>query len=127
MIEILIKTIPHSQQRYPTVGDYVFNAERDTVIFYISKLGDWRYEACVAIHELTEFFIIKMQGVKLEDIDKFDIAFEKRRKAGNTDEPGDDPKAPYRGAHCVATGVERILAALLGVCWKKYEAKINSL
>ena len=55
------------------------------------------------------------------------MAFEKARKKGNEDEPGDDPRAPYVVQHCIATGVERILAALLGVSWKRYEEAINRL
>lgn len=43
------------------------------------------------------------------------------------DEPGDHTAAPYQREHSVATGVERILAALLDVKWKEYEAKVDSL
>ncbi len=124
-MNIRILSIPHKQQRYETVGDY-FRADGQLQV-RVSKMSNWRYEACVLVHELVEIFIVKHQGIEFIEIDKFDKQFEKRRKRGNTDEPGDDKRSPYRMAHCVATGVERILAAILGVCWKEYEEEINSL
>ncbi len=120
-----ILSIPHERQRYNTVGDfYHLNGQTQ---FRISNLGNWRYEACVLVHELVEYFIVKHQGIPISKIDKFDKEFERSRKPGNTDEPGDDSNAPYRFAHCIATGVERVFAAVIGVDWKKYESKINSL
>lgn len=95
--------------------------------FRISEMGSWRYEALVLVHEVVEYFIIRHQGVSIACIDKFDIEFEKNRKPGNTDEPGDDARAPYRIAHGIATGVERVLAAVMGVDWNRYEETINSL
>ena len=62
-----------------------------------------------------------------EDVTAFDEAFEKARKPGNVDEPGDDPKAPYRKQHLIATGVEKLMAAELGVDWKAYDKKVNEL
>jgi hypothetical protein len=90
-------------------------------------MGSWKYEALVAVHELVEVLQCSYLRISTASVDRFDIEFEKKRKPGNTDEPGDDARAPYRVQHGIATGVERILAALLGVNWNKYEAKINSL
>lgn len=124
-MRIDIKTIPHSQHRYPTVGDWY---EREDVMYIrVSEMSDWRYEFLVIAHELIEVYICKHDGVKEKAVDRFDIAFEKKRKLGNNDEPGDDKKAPYRKQHCIATGVERILAGLLGVCWNDYADEIESL
>lgn len=90
-------------------------------------MKNWRYECLVAVHELVELLICRWNGVTGAAVDEFDITFEKNRACCDFSEPGDDPKAPYRFEHCIATGVERILAAVLGVSWKKYEAKIESL
>jgi hypothetical protein len=125
MNDICIKFIPHSQQRYPTVGDYFHLGGALQV--RISVMKDWRHMVCVLIHELVELFIVQYQGVSFKTIDRFDMAFEKRRKLGNVDEPGDDQNAPYRIAHCISSGIERILAAALLVCWSDYAKEVESL
>lgn len=125
-MNICIKTIPHKKQRYPTVGDWVCDKHGDITI-KVSAMGDWRYECLVAVHELVEVLICKWTKVSQKDVDKFDMEYEKNRGCCDFDEPGDDPKSPYRSAHCIATGVERTLAAVLGVNWRKYEDKIDSL
>jgi hypothetical protein len=124
-MNVCIKVIPHNQQRYPTVGDWWF--EGKNLYIRVSAMGNWRYEMCVAAHELVEVLLCKHEKISQRSVDEFDIAFEQARKDGNTDEPGDDSRAPYRVQHGIATGVERILAALLGIDWNKYDAKINSL
>lgn len=125
-MNVRIKVIPHRRQRYETVGDWYFAKNGDLEI-RVSSMKNWRFEMLVALHEMVEVLICKHKGISQKSADKFDMAFEEKRKPGNEDEPGDDGKAPYRDQHCIATGVERILAAELGVGWKKYDAKIQSL
>jgi len=125
-MRIDIQTIPHSDQRYPTVGDWYYGDD-GTWCFRISKMSDWRYEILVAIHELVECVLCRHAGISQYEVDEFDKAFEAARPEGNFDEPGDDPRAPYRIPHCIATGVERIVASFLGVSWKAYDAEVNSL
>jgi hypothetical protein len=125
-VNINIKIIAHSEQTYNTVGNWFYDQD-GTLEIRVSKMNDWRYESLVVVHELVEVLLCKHSGVTQQEVDRFDKRFEARRKPGNFDEPGDDEKAPYRVQHCVATGVERIVAALLGVSWSEYEAKINSL
>jgi hypothetical protein len=125
-MNIDIKTIPHKEQRYPTVGDWYYTKE-GVLIIRISCLDDWRMEACVAIHEFVECVLCHYMGVTQQMVDEFDTKFENNRPYGNTDEPGDNPRAPYRIQHCIATGVERIVASFLGFSWKKYDDKVNSL
>lgn len=120
-----IQIIPHSEHRYPTCGDWFKRG--DTLHIRVSKMSDWRYEMLVVVHELVEVLICWHDGVKEKDVDAFDIAFEKKRKPGNNDEPGDDKRAPYKVQHCIATGVERILAACLGVTWNDYAEEIEAL
>ena len=45
-MKITIDTIPHNQQRYPTVGDWAFDSNGNLIIA-VSDLGDWRYNALV--------------------------------------------------------------------------------
>jgi len=125
-IKINIETIPHSQQRYETVGDWWWGAD-GTWEFRVSNMGNWRFEMLVAIHELAECAMCRFWGISQVDVDDFDKVFEANRVEGNTDEPGDDPKAPYRNYHCIATGIERVMATMLGVSWKEYESAINAL
>jgi|SRR5215471_16801152 len=120
-----IKVVPHDKQRYRTVGDWWW--EGDCLCVRVSELGDWRYELLVVVHEMCEAGACRYVGTSESEVTEFDVEFEKRRKNGNTDEPGDDPMAPYAQEHCVATGIERVLAVMLGVTWKDYEERVNSL
>lgn len=124
-MKIIIETIPHNQHRYPTVGDW-FYQEDGTLVIRVSELGDWKREALVAVHELVEVLLCKHQGVSQEAVDQFDLEFEKERSANDLSEPGDDPKAPYMRQHCLATSVERMLAAELNVSWKEYEEQLEA-
>ena len=123
---IIIEVIPHDWQRYETVGDYYFD-DNGVLHVKVSEMEDNRHELLVAVHELVEVLQTEHNGVREEDIAVFDKEFESRRAEGNVDEPGDDPKAPYRIEHCIATSVERLLCALFGVDWKTYEEECNSL
>jgi hypothetical protein len=120
MIKITIETIPHHMQRYDTVGDWTYDAVGQLTI-RVSDLNNWRYELLVGIHELVEVLLCSHQGIKQEVVDAFDFNYK------GDDEPGDDPRAPYSGPHCLATGVERILAAVMGVPWSKYEQTLDNL
>lgn len=125
-MKILIETIPHEQQRYTTVGDWYYEPD-GTLRIKVSTLSDWRREMLVAVHELVEVLTCKLDGVTQEEVDRFDMQFERDRPEGNEDEPGDSPTAPYREQHCLATGIERILAARWGVDWAPYEDELAAL
>lgn len=124
-MKITIETIQHDSQRYETVGDWWFD-EAGNLEIRVSNMGNWKYEALVAFHELAEVLLCKDRGITTEMVDAFDKAFEARR-AGNTDEPGDDPACPCRKEHFFATTVERALSAELGVDWAEYDNKVSGL
>lgn len=126
MLNITIKTIPHSEQRYDTTGDYY---EKDSALeFKISELTDPRYEMLIAVHELIERLLCQQRGITDAEIDKFDMLYEELRKANFPVEvePGNDLAAPYFKEHRFATQVERMLADQLGVNWEEYENYIYS-
>lgn len=125
-MNIKIEVIPHETHRYTTVGDWIFEPNGDLII-RVSKLSDWRREMLVAIHELVEVVLCKHDGVSQEVVDRFDMELEANRKEGDDGEPGDEPTAPYVKQHCIATGVERVLCAHLGVSWKEYEEELCEL
>ena len=124
-MKIVIETIPHKNHRYPTVGDWYW--KKGVLHIKVSKMSNWKYEVLVAVHELVEVMLCKDRGITTAEVDAFDIAFEKARKPGNEDEPGDSPKAPYRKEHFFATNLEALFSAELKVDWAKYEKEINSL
>jgi hypothetical protein len=118
-MKIVIETVPHSRQRYDTCGDYWMDDEGIWQV-RISTLLNEKYESLVAIHELVEMVLCRGK-VTVAEIDLFDTKFD------GEGEPGDSIKAPYYKQHQIATGIERILAAELGVDWNKYEATIDKL
>lgn len=119
-MNISIKTIPHSKQRYNTVGDYWENG--DTWQFRISKMKD-DYEFLVVIHELIEAYLTKKRDIKWKDIDKFDKEWLKMKDIGDI-EPGNNNKAPYYKEHRFAENIERLIAHELSIDWFKYEREI---
>lgn len=123
-MRILIQTIPHDQQRYETLGDY-WQDEDGTYQVRVSEMPDWRYEILIVIHELAEFFSCLHAEIKEPDIKAFDELFEAERLAGlwTDEEPGNDPRAPYRLQHQFSERmIERPLADMLGVNWEEYES-----
>ena len=128
MLKIDIKTIPHSRQRYDTVGDWFNRGSKEVIL--ISDMDDWRYEFLVAFHELIEKKLCEQSGITEEQVTSWDLNFEDLRKKGahsDTEEPGDDPDAPYSKQHTTATIMEQMMAKELGVDWESYENKVNSL
>lgn len=119
-------SIPHCLQRYETVGDWILE-EPDAIIVKVSDLGNEDFNFLVALHELIEAKLCQKRGISEAAITAFDMAFEAKRLVGNTDEPGDDPQAPYRREHFFATNIERLMAEQLGVDWREYEEAVNSL
>jgi hypothetical protein len=120
--KISIETIPHDQQRYPTVGDWWFDAD-GTLKIKVSEMGNPDYEFLVGLHELVEVWLCKKRGITDEQVTAFDTQFEKDREAGlhgEDDEPGEDPAAPYKNEHLVAISVEAGVCAALGISWKEY-------
>lgn len=128
-MKITLRSIPHSQQTYPTAGDY-FEHPDGTLEIVVSETGNEDYNLLVALHELVEARLMQKRGIPLRDSDKFDIAYEQQRALGKhseSDEPGNDPQCPYRREHFTADVVERIMAHGLGVDWKLYGDAINAL
>lgn len=117
---VIIDTIPHSEQRYDTCGDY-WTDEDGTLQVRISDMGDARYEAMVMIHELVERMLCEARGITNKQIDDFDFVYK------GEGEPGDDPAAPYQNEHLIATGIEKMLCAGLGIRWADYEKAVTEL
>lgn len=125
-LHVVIKAIPHSEQRYETVGDYVYNGDR--VYITVSDMGNRYKEAAVALHEFVEMMLCRLRGIEEPDIAAFDMQYEKNRDPLDlTSEPGDDPQAPYRKEHRFAENIERLFVQEMGMDWHEYEKTVLSL
>lgn len=114
MHTIIMKVIPHLEQRYNTLGDYWEDAD-GTWQFRVSDLGDWRYNFSVLLHEFTEYALLKHKGVSEADVLAFDLEVEKHPESEYYDDPGFDPAAPYHAEHVYADCMERLIAPGLGM------------
>lgn len=130
MPQVVLKTIPHGAQRYETVGDWRFTPNERGLNVKVSAMGDWRSEFAVAVHEAVEALLCREHGVSDEMVTEFDLGFERERALGDhgpEDEPGDDPRAPYREEHAAATEVERTVCEALGLGWAEHERNVYAL
>lgn len=125
MKRVLLQSILHKHQTYETVGNY--ETAHGFSLISVSDMGNTQYEQLVAVHELIEMILTQARGISEQHITDFDKAFEMIRQPGNTDEPGDDPRAPYQKEHQFATKIERLLAAELGIDWDTYEQTVMGL
>lgn len=118
-MKILIETIPLSDQRYPTAGDYFI--EEGTLHVKVSTIGNWRAELLVAIHELVEIALVESEGITYDQIDEFDMGHPELA------DPGADPRAPYHRQHNFATGVEMLVCTAMGLSWTDYCAIVDAV
>ena len=100
-MNITIRTIPHDQQRYETVGDW-----QQTIAgldISMSPMSNQRYESLVALLAIVATLLCQQTGGDQAVVDKFDRAYEASRPEDNTtSEPSDHPCAPYRRQHVIA-------------------------
>ena len=87
-LHVVIDTIPHSQQRYPTVGDWQVD-KAGSLHITVSRMSDQRYEFLVGMPEAIEAYLAIHAGVSPEAVDRFDRVYEAKRKSG------DDAKARF--------------------------------
>ena len=125
-MEIHIKTIPHHEQSYNTIGNW-WTDEQGVLQIRVSDLGGMDHEMPVVIHELVEWALCAKRGITQAEVDAFDHQFERERAEGEhvDQEPGDAPNAPYRQEHRFSENVERLLVQELGLDWHAYEAELN--
>jgi hypothetical protein len=137
---VIINSVPHKDQRYDTCGDWHYapaywesmsepnGLPSDCIFINVSQLKDRKEMILIAIHELIEAVLCEAKGITQAQVDEFDLSWEHMNKVHQTDkEPGDHHEAPYYHAHQIASGIERILAAELGVDWSSYEQHLQDL
>ncbi len=122
MKSIDIQFIPHDEQRYNTVGDWWLSEEEGVLHIRVTAMPRVGSMVALAAHELVEWWLCRLAGIRQEDVDAFDIEWEKNNALDG--EPGDAPAAPYHTQHCFATAVERIIVAASGINWTDHEAEM---
>lgn len=121
-MNIHILVIPESEMRSEVNGaDWFWDAKGDLQV-RVSPMSDWRREVLLGIHEAVEAIMCKHNGVSQEQVDKFDLEYDKTHAFDVN--AGDDPEAPYQHEHCLATAIERILCAELRVNWESYDTEL---
>lgn len=111
-MNIIIKTVDESEQRYDTAGDW--QVQGNDLYITVSKQESWKEEVLIGVHELIEAILCKNRGITDEEVTEFDKHFKKEG------EPGDAPDAPYRKEHHFATIVEMLLCKELEMDWGIY-------
>lgn len=125
--KIIIRPVQPENQRYPTPGDWLYDAESDTLEIRVSRMADYRSELAVAIHEFFEAVECLQRDVSEAQVTAFDLKYEDERADGkhaDADEPGDDKRAPYREQHIGATWVEREVCVRTGLTWEAHEKNV---
>src|SRR5579863_6201874 len=128
-MKIVIETIPHDQHRYPTIGDWWWNKDGQTLEIRVSEFSRGvfplepcgAYELLIALHELIEAVLCDVRRIAEADVTAFDKAHL------DLDEPGEDRRAPYHKEHVFAECIERLVALELGVNWQDYEVACLAL
>jgi hypothetical protein len=128
-MEICFKTIPHKEQRYETFGDYWWD-EKGVLQVRVSDIGDKDMEFDAFIHEVLEAYTTNKKGISEPDIAAFDQMFNEETDRGLhdiSDEPGNDPRAPYRDDHYFANYIERLVGSVLCVDETEYQRRVTKL
>lgn len=134
-VKYILETIPHEDQRYDTVGDWIEN-EDGSVTIRVSKFdtGDQElnedYAFLVGLHEMVEQKLCKKRGITMADVDAFDKKFEADRAKGlhgENEEPGGDNDCIYRKEHELADIVERTVAHDMGILWDPYNCWVMAM
>lgn len=128
--QVVVNIISHKEQRYETVGDWIFNHDNGRLSIFVSDLGNCKYNFLVAMHEQWEAMLCVDRNIKEKNVTAFDLWYEGRRLINDPEcqfEPGDHKLAPYRKEHFSATTAERMLAAELSINWEDYDAAVNAL
>lgn len=124
-MNIVIQTVPNDQikaRKGFTGADWFWNEDGNLQVL-VANLGDWREEACLALHEAAEAIMCKHLGITQQAVDEFDAKYQAEHDIDLN--AGDENFAPYRIPHTYATAIERILAGVLDVKWKEYDDKLS--
>ena len=120
-MRIVIETIFHGHQRYPTAGDWLIDKRTGDITIFVSQTGYDLSNMLVIAHELAEVFWCLRNGITQEQVDDWDI------RHPDEDDPGSNPMAPYHLGHMLGDLVERTLAFALRADWEFHEETLENL
>ena len=124
-MNIHIQVIPPSQMRPEVDGaDWYFDSKGDLQV-RVCPMSDQRMEIALAIHEAFEALLCKHDGVTVKEVDAFDKQYDLDHADDNDIEAGDDPAAPYRRQHSMASAVERMYVAWVDLSWEIYDQELK--
>ena len=125
-INFQYKVIPSTWFDYNSAGNYAVDLDGNIILF-VAKMENELYEDLVKVHEIIEVILILKRGIKISDIDKFDMVdvFELDQK--NSDDPGVSKLAPYHKEHMFATKIEKLLCKELELDWETYDQSFDKL
>lgn len=120
-MKIEIYSVHKKLIRHDQVGDWWY--DNNSIKVHVLQTLSPDSQFAVAIHELTEAWECRKHGITDDQVCAFDQQYEAERKEGKhkeDDEPGDDPRSPYRKEHISATHVEYAACAAIGLNWKEH-------
>jgi hypothetical protein len=122
-MKIILRTLAEGESHpYETIGNWKIHPNGDMEII-VSRMENADSEFWVAIHEAIEAWLCQKRGITDEKVTAHDKMFEAERAQGlhgEDDEPGDDPRAPYRKEHEFATLIEMLGVRECGILWKDH-------
>ena len=120
--EIHIKTCPKNEMSN-AYGDYWI--DNNGVLQIRVAESDIRTELILAMHELWEPNKAMLDGISIEQIDKW-IA-DNPEIIKNDPNPGAHETAPHKLQHIQATAFEVLAVTFLGMNWIKYDQELDAL
>lgn len=104
---ITIDFIPEGQMRYDTLGDWLFDGFGNLHIKVVNT-NNIKVDLPIAVHELIEAVLCKINGVTQEQVDEWDLNYDQIDvfNMEKPDEPGEHPGAPYFKEHRIACHIE---------------------
>jgi len=110
---LTIDFIRPEANRYVTHGDWY---EKDgKLVITSTAYGNENGSFLISLHELVEAWLCKHDGVAEEDVSAWDLCHP------DAEEPAEVEGSPYRKQHDVATQVEKIVCAAMGIDWENHE------
>lgn len=100
-MQITIKSIPQSEQRYDTTDDWQV-ADNGDITMYVSEAPQLELQKEI-IHGLMECFLCIKHGITQKEVDDYDLSHTE------TDNPGENEDSPYHKEHIAANIAEHIL------------------
>lgn len=130
-LQFAVMTLPWKQLRsHPDIGDWIVNKDNSPAVICAADTGNDISNAAILLHEIIESLLCWLMKVKEEKVTAFDKMFFKEQEEGKhreDDEPGYDPRCPYRIQHLVAERFERAFIEQAGMMWSQHEENCNKV